>query len=51
VAGVVMGLAWTAMGGATLYIETVNDRPLYSALKRSQPGTNACVRAARTTTL
>jgi ATP-dependent Lon protease len=33
-----MGLAWTAMGGATLYIETVNDRPLYSALKRSQPG-------------
>lgn len=27
------------MGGATLYIETVNDRPLYSALKHSQPRT------------
>lgn len=24
--GVVMGLAWTAMGGATLYVETVVDR-------------------------
>lgn len=26
--GVVMGLAWTAMGGSTLYIETVVPRPL-----------------------
>ncbi len=25
-AGVVMGLAWTAMGGATLYVETAIDR-------------------------
>ena len=26
--GVVMGLAWTAMGGSTLYIETAITRPL-----------------------
>lgn len=24
--GVIMGLAWTAMGGATLYVETVTDK-------------------------
>ena len=26
--GVVMGLAWTAMGGSTLYIETALNKPL-----------------------
>jgi len=26
-----MGLAWTALGGATLYIETANHRPLSQA--------------------
>jgi len=29
--GVAMGLAWTALGGATLYIETANHRPLSQA--------------------
>ena len=34
--GVVMGLAWTAMGGSTLYIETVIRQPLKEEGKESK---------------
>ncbi len=34
--GVVMGLAWTAMGGSTLYIETVMSQ----SLKEEMGGVN-----------
>ncbi|XP_068741493.1 lon protease homolog, mitochondrial-like isoform X2 [Montipora capricornis] len=36
-AGVVMGLAWTSLGGSTLYIETSLKEPLPSGDTKSQP--------------
>ncbi|XP_067086078.1 lon protease homolog, mitochondrial isoform X1 [Osmerus mordax] len=37
-AGVVMGLAWTAMGGSTLFIETSLRRPRGAAVGKDGPG-------------
>lgn len=36
--GVVMGLAWTAMGGSTLYIETAISKPRTSVKGESGDG-------------